>query len=479
VATNPRIEDLRRRIDREPGSRLFAQLAEELRKDGDLDESIRICREGLARHPGYPSARMTLGRALQDKGDLQEARTEFEAVVKGAPDNILAGRLLAECLEGLGELAAARGRYEATLAVAPGDRLILARLEGLKGAVGGPAAVVPQPPTAAPRAAVGTAKGGPSPGDLPVTAGKPAGPPPPVVAEAPAGGETPVEEPEPAPIPVSMVDEPMELEQAHERGQSLYPLTIGRSGGEGLADADEPPPIPVSAVEEEGFELEASYEAPVSGGFVAAEGIPEADGAQAGGADSAEEFDFDLESASTAPVPVIRLEPAVESPLSGRGLPMDAEDARGTAAARDEGGVPSEPPVLSPEPPAAVPVAPAPVAQAPRVDAAVPETSEVVPEGEAPAEIASTTLAELYFAQGLRFRAADVYRQILRREPDNARARTRLGEIEAQESAGTEASLAPPAAAAVVQGAGGREAALQRTIARLETFLAVVRRPRQ
>ena len=70
VALNPRIEDLRRRLEKEPGSRIFAQLAEELRKEGDFAEAIRVSRSGLAQHPSYPSARMTLGRALFDSGDL-------------------------------------------------------------------------------------------------------------------------------------------------------------------------------------------------------------------------------------------------------------------------------------------------------------------------------------------------------------------------------------------------------------------------
>ena len=68
MAGNPRIDDLRKRLDRDPGSRLFAQLAEELRKDGELEEAIRVCRQGLQKHPAYPSARMTLGRALLDTG---------------------------------------------------------------------------------------------------------------------------------------------------------------------------------------------------------------------------------------------------------------------------------------------------------------------------------------------------------------------------------------------------------------------------
>ena len=64
MAPNPRIEELRKRLEKEPASRLFAQLAEELRKEGELAEAIRVCREGLQKHPNYPSARMTLGRAL-------------------------------------------------------------------------------------------------------------------------------------------------------------------------------------------------------------------------------------------------------------------------------------------------------------------------------------------------------------------------------------------------------------------------------
>ena len=42
----------------------FAQLAEELRRSGELQEAVDICQSGLAIHPGYLSARVTLGRAL-------------------------------------------------------------------------------------------------------------------------------------------------------------------------------------------------------------------------------------------------------------------------------------------------------------------------------------------------------------------------------------------------------------------------------
>src|SRR4029450_12795487 len=113
------------------------QLGEELRKAGELCEAIGVSREGLQKHPTYPSARMTLGRALMDSGDVSAARAEFESVVKGAPDNILASRFLGECLEALGDAPGALARYRSTLILAPGDKQLLGRIEALGAERGG------------------------------------------------------------------------------------------------------------------------------------------------------------------------------------------------------------------------------------------------------------------------------------------------------------------------------------------------------
>jgi tetratricopeptide (TPR) repeat protein len=131
VADN-RIDDLRRRLQRDPGSRLFAQLAEELRRAGEVDEAISVARAGLERHPAYPSARLTLGRALLDAGDAASARDELESALRGAPDNIRASRLLGEALESLGELGAALDRYRATLEMTPGDGQVERRVRALE-----------------------------------------------------------------------------------------------------------------------------------------------------------------------------------------------------------------------------------------------------------------------------------------------------------------------------------------------------------
>src|SRR5262245_26076881 len=101
---NQRIDDLRRRVQKDPASIAFAQLAEELRRAGQCDEAVEICRGGLARHPGYLSARVTLGRALIELNQLDDAHSELEHVLKNAPENLAAIRGLGEIYHRRGEL---------------------------------------------------------------------------------------------------------------------------------------------------------------------------------------------------------------------------------------------------------------------------------------------------------------------------------------------------------------------------------------
>jgi predicted Zn-dependent protease len=91
-----RIEDLRRRVCEDPASIAFAQLAEEHRRAGQWQEAIDVCRAGLARHPGYASARVTLGRALAETGALDEALAELQTVLAEAPDHQAALRGVAD-----------------------------------------------------------------------------------------------------------------------------------------------------------------------------------------------------------------------------------------------------------------------------------------------------------------------------------------------------------------------------------------------
>ena len=93
---SPRIEELRRRVEKDPASIAFAQLAEEYRRAGDYEQAILVCRAGLEHHPGYLSARVTLGRALLETGQYDEAQEQLDRVIAAAPDNLAAIRTRAE-----------------------------------------------------------------------------------------------------------------------------------------------------------------------------------------------------------------------------------------------------------------------------------------------------------------------------------------------------------------------------------------------
>jgi Flp pilus assembly protein TadD len=416
VADNPRIDDLRKRLEREPGSRLFAQLAEELRKAGEFVEAIQVCREGLQKHPSYTSARMTLGRSLMDTGDLTGAKGEFEAVVKAAADNILASRLLGECLEGLGDLAGALARYKTTLALAPGDKQVVARIEEVSQRQKGPAVS-----TAAMPGAAAASPAAPALPDEP----------------APTLPGTPFDDM--APIPLVAADEAFELEAAYE----APPTKVGTTAP--------PPPVAQAAAPEieESFDLEPPYASPPT--------VLR---------DQMEERKPDTIAFAPAPViapaaPAPAIAPAAPAPAAqiAESFELEAPYASPPTVLRDQ---------MEERKPDTIAFAPAPVI--------APALTPPSPPEPAP-ELASSTLAELYFNQGHTSQAIEVYRQLVEREPGSERVRARLAELEALErhlEAEERHAVAEPPAALSPQAV--RRAAIERVIGKLERLREATRR---
>ena len=135
MADNPRIEELRRRVQADPASIAFAALAEEFRRAGRYREAIETCRTGLQRHPSYLSARVTLGRSLVEVGQFDEAREVLEHVLRAAPENLAAIRALAEIHERQGETPEALEHFRVAMQVATEDAAAAAQ-----------ASAVPAPP---------------------------------------------------------------------------------------------------------------------------------------------------------------------------------------------------------------------------------------------------------------------------------------------------------------------------------------------
>jgi tetratricopeptide (TPR) repeat protein len=145
---NPRIVELRRRVQADPASIAFGQLAEECRRAGGAEEAVAICRSGLAHHPDYLSARVTLGRALLELGRLDEAQGELNIVLTSAADNLAANRALAEVYQKRGQLHESLAQYKRALDLAKFDLDIEEEVRRLESVVAPPA---PAPaPAAAP-----------------------------------------------------------------------------------------------------------------------------------------------------------------------------------------------------------------------------------------------------------------------------------------------------------------------------------------
>ena len=115
---DPRILELRRRVQADPASLAFAQLAEELRRMGASDDAVATCRAGLVHHPDNLAARVTLGRALIELDRLDQAFTELTFVLDATPGNLEAIRALAEIYQRRGMMSEALVHYRRALQLA-------------------------------------------------------------------------------------------------------------------------------------------------------------------------------------------------------------------------------------------------------------------------------------------------------------------------------------------------------------------------
>jgi tetratricopeptide (TPR) repeat protein len=101
-------EEIRRLSDElahNPASLVFVQLAELLRRHGQLDHALRIAARGVERHPNYADAHDLLARISADRGELDRASSAWEAVLRLAPTHVGARK-------GLGFLCFQQGRLE-------------------------------------------------------------------------------------------------------------------------------------------------------------------------------------------------------------------------------------------------------------------------------------------------------------------------------------------------------------------------------
>ena len=126
-----RIRDLERRLDLDPGSRLFVAVAEEYRKIGRLRDALGALQKGLLAHPGYVAAQVALGRVYLEANQTTDAIATFTKVLVADPGNLVAAKSLADIQLGRGDKLEAVKKYKLYRALS-GDRKvdpIIAELE--------------------------------------------------------------------------------------------------------------------------------------------------------------------------------------------------------------------------------------------------------------------------------------------------------------------------------------------------------------
>ena len=430
-----RIEELEKRLQADPNSRMFVQLAEEYRKEGLLENAVEICEEGLKKHPQYPSARVALGRALLESESFDRAAEEFETVLAQVPDNILANKFLGETYHRMGRLDEAFQKYQIAQTLAPEDTELEGKMQAARdeSAGGAPAPLAPEP---APHvAAEPPFKAPSSAGSLPEPPAMPPMPPMPPMEEA---LESTFADP-PAASALPSAEAPVPERPAETFFEELGPVEASEDREPDPEPETELAPIPLVDVSEPMVLEGPAYAA----------------------ADTA------LERSESETVSTPAAEPLEAAP--------DGEQVFELAGDAPE-SPPSEPTFVQ-EPFLAAPELPSPPLEPGPAVGSADEVGTPLPIMD---EIETPTMAELYASQGHFDRAVAVYRNLLVRSPNETPYRERIEELEMLASAAAlPKARAPHSESRNVSGDGLSAEARQNTIEILDEWLDAIRRSRE
>ena len=119
------IRSLTARLADEPGSLAFLELAEALRRRGQLEAAYKVARGGLARYPGLADAHDLMARVLSDQGDLAGAFDAWSSALQLDPMRTSALKGIAFLYFRAGDTAAALDHLQRAVEVDPDDPTIL------------------------------------------------------------------------------------------------------------------------------------------------------------------------------------------------------------------------------------------------------------------------------------------------------------------------------------------------------------------
>jgi tetratricopeptide (TPR) repeat protein len=403
------MEKLERQFDENP-RRYAAPFAEALRKNHELERALEVIRMGLKLNPDYIPGSVILGRCQLDLGDEQAAEEAFSRVLELDQENVIALKALADITERQGRLDEAERLLRYLLEVDRSNEEAQVQLGRVRVALEAPATAV--------------------------TSG--------VDAEATAGPE--------AMIPAESEEVNASLADAGD--EAFEPTRLWEPSA---AEFEAPT---MSDVEPTSTEPPAELE-PME--RLVAEPARPAEPLEPVTGLEMNEFEPPVDELNYEDLALVQAEEIILEAAASTEyqVPNDAETlgfSTGAVAPEEELAVPPEAEEVEAEVQAEA-FTPAPTAVAEEAEVAVPfeedELPEAVPEDE-PVLVVTESMAELYAAQGHRTEALGVYRILLDRNPDNARLRQCVRELERDQAAQVLAEAAPSYAASVT---GGRSVA--------------------
>ncbi len=118
------IRTLTARLAEEPTSLAFLELAEALRRRGQLDAALKVARGGLGRYPGLADAHDLMGRILSDQSDLAGAFDAWADALRLDPMRTGALKGIAFLYFRAGDVGAAIDHLQRAAEVDPDDESI-------------------------------------------------------------------------------------------------------------------------------------------------------------------------------------------------------------------------------------------------------------------------------------------------------------------------------------------------------------------
>ena len=105
MSTTDEIRQWSEELARDPASLVFLQLGEALRRQGQTDVALKVAMRGMERHPSSVDAHDLMARIAVDRREFERAISEWETVLRVAPEHLGA-------MKGLGYVSFQQGRLD-------------------------------------------------------------------------------------------------------------------------------------------------------------------------------------------------------------------------------------------------------------------------------------------------------------------------------------------------------------------------------